>query len=156
MKIKRTYKLSFAEADRLIEKYYDGLTTGNEEQRLLEFLSQPDLPEQYKPEQAIFGYFDHKKQKKHITLLPYIRWASVAVLAALVVIGTQRFEIGNHANYACIDGKKTTDIQMVKSQALASLSDVSSAKNEVDEGFKSINDNRTIEQQLDVFSGLDK
>ena len=156
MNIKITHKLSFAEADKLIERYYEGLTTGKEEKMLQEFLSQRNLPEQYEPEQAVFGYFDQKKQKKHITLLPYIRWASVAAIAVLAVIGTYRFEVRNQSGYACIDGTRITDIQQVKSQALASLSDVSSSRNEVEDGLKNINDNGLMEQQLNVFSGLDK
>ena len=156
MIIKMKYKLSFSEADRLIEKYYEGVTSGKEEKQLQEFLSQVNLPQRYEPEQAIFGYFDHKKQKKPVSIRPYIRWASVAAVAVLAVIGTQLFDIRNQSGYAFIDGKRTTDIQQVKSQALASLSDVSSSGNEVEEGLKNINDNRLMEQQLNVFSGLDK
>ena len=156
MRIKITHRLSFAEADRLIERYYEGLTTGTEEKLLQEFLSQRNLSERYEPEQAIFGYFDHKRQKKHFTLRPSVRWASVAAVAVLVVIGTYRFEIRNQSGYACIDGIRITDMQQVKSQALASLNDMSSSRNEVEEGLKNINDNGLMEQQLNVFSGLDK
>ncbi|MDP4239708.1 MAG: hypothetical protein Q8904_09615 [Bacteroidota bacterium] len=156
MRIKMKYKLSPAEADRLIERYYEGLTTGEEEKQLQTFLSQAGLPERYKPEQAIFGYFNHKKQKAVFKIAPYIRWASVAAVVVLVLFSVQVFLTEKKANFAYIDGNRITNVQKIKSQALASLSDVSSSRDEVEEGLKNINDNGLIEQQLDVFSGLEK
>jgi hypothetical protein len=150
------HKLNFSEADMLIEKYYEGLTTVEEEKQLRDFLSQPSLPERFEPEQAILGYFNHKKQKTHFSLLPTIRWASAAAVIALIIIGSQLFVIERQSNYAYIDGKKVTDVREIKSQALASLSDISSSTDEVAEGLKSINGNELIQQQLDVFSGLEK
>lgn len=150
------HKLNFSEADRLIERYYEGLTTVEEEKQLRCFLSQPNLPERFEPEQAILGYFNHKKQKTQFYLLPTIRWASAAAVVALIVVSSQLLVIGRQSNYAYIDGKKTTDVREIKSQALASLSDISSSKDEVTEGLKSINGNELIQQQLDVFSGLEK
>ena len=41
MKIRYKHALSLAEADGLIEKYYDGLTSVAEEKELRSFLSQP-------------------------------------------------------------------------------------------------------------------
>lgn len=156
MIIKMKYRLSVSEADRLIEKYYDGLTTGAEEKQLKEFLMQPGLPEQYTPEQAIFGYFDHKKEKKHVNLRSSLRWAAVAAVIVLGVYGTQLFISTDQSNYAYIDGRKVSDIKEIKSQALASLDDISSSKDEVQESLKNINDNELVEQQLDVFSNPQK
>lgn len=150
------HKLNFLETDRLIEKYYEGLTTVEEEKQLRCFLSQPNLPERFEPEQAILGYFNHKKQKRHFSLLPTIRWASAAAVAVLIIVSSQLLVVGKQSNYAYIDGKKTTDVREIKSQALASLSDISSSKDEVAEGLKNINGNELIQQQLDVFSGLEK
>ena len=152
MRFQLKYKVSYAEADRLIEKYYDGLTTGAEEKQLQQFLMRSDLPEKYNAEQAIFGYFDHKKGKKHVRMLPYMRWAAVAAVLLLVVAGPQFFVSAHPSDFAYIDGRKVSDIREVKSHALASLGDISSSKDEVKESLKNINDNELIEQQLDVFS----
>ena len=152
MIIKIKQKLGYQQADALIEKYYDGLTTGDEEKQLRRFLLQPGLPEQYKPEQAIFGYFEHKKEKKHLSMHSYIRWVGVAAVVVLVVVGPQFFVSAKQSNYAYIDGKKISNIQEIKSQAINSLGDISSSKDEVQESLKNINDNELIEQQLDVFS----
>jgi len=156
MIINMKYKLSFPEADRLIEKYYDGLTTGAEERQLKKFLLQADLPEQYRPEQAIFGYFAHQQVKPAFRIPTYLRWAGVAAVIALILLGPQLYVSGNHSDYAYIDGKKVSNMQEVKSHALASLGDISRSRDEVKESFKSINDNELIEQQLDIFSAVEK
>ena len=154
MKIRINHKTDYSEANRLIEKYYDGLTTVEEEKQIQHFLSQPDLPERFDVEKEIFGYFDHKKKKPHKSILTYFRWASVAAVLAAVVFSLQVFMNSNSSNYAYIDGKKIYDVHQIKSQALESLQDVSSKTNEVEDGFKNLNDHQLIEQQLDVFSGL--
>jgi hypothetical protein len=150
------YRLSFSKADRLIEKYYDGLTTGAEEKQLKEFLMQPGLPEQYQAEQAIFGYFDHKKEKKQISMRSYLRWAAVATVIVAVVYGTQLFVYKSQSNYAYIDGRKVSGMREVKLQAMASLGNISTSNDEVRESLKSINDDELVEQQLDVFSNPQK
>ena len=156
MRFKMKYRLSFSEADRLIEKYYDGLTTGREEKQLNEFLMQPDLPEQYTPERAIFGYFDHKKEKPPLSMHSFQRWAAVAAVVVLGIYGTQLFVYTDQSNYAYINGRKVSDIREVKLQALASIGDISTSNHEVQESLKNINDNELIEQQLDVFSNPQK
>ena len=154
MKIKMKYKLDFYEADKLIEKYYEGLTTVEEERKLKKFLSQSNLPEYYKPEQTIIGYFNSKKQKTPIRFLTIIRWAGAAAVVLFAVFSTNRYINENQANFAYIDGKKITNVQEIKSRALASLSDISSKNNEVESGLKDLDNRELIKQQLDMFSGL--
>jgi len=155
MKIRMKHTINSIEADRLIEKYYEGMTTVEEEKRLQDFLSRPGLPERYRPEQAIFGYFFQKKQKKDFSIFPYIRWASVAALIVFTVFSLKTLTTQNQTNYAFVDGERITDIQEVKSQAMSSLRNISSDNDEVDEGLKNLNGNKLMEQQLDVFSGLE-
>ena len=47
-------KAEYEAIDRLIEKYYEGMTSVEEEKRLQAFLSRTGLPEKYAPEQAIW------------------------------------------------------------------------------------------------------
>lgn len=158
MIIRIKFKLSFGEANRLIEKYYDGLTTGIEERQLQKFLLRSDLPEQYKAEQAIFGYFDHKKEKTHVSTLSAMRWVGIvaAVVLVMIVVGPQLLLSANQSNYAYIDGKKVSDMREIRLQAIATLDDISSSKDEVKESLKNINDKELIELQLEVFSELEK
>jgi len=155
MKLMMKHTISNSEADRLIERYYDGLTTVEEENQLQHFLSQSALPERYGPEQAIFGYFFDKKQKKNFSIFPYVRWASVAAVLFIAVFSIKTITTQNQTNYAFVDGEKITDIQEVKSQAMSSLKNISSENDEVEEGLKNLNGNKLMEQQLDVFSGLE-
>ena len=54
---KRTHKLSFEQADRLIDKYYEGATSVAEEDALRSFLQQKGLPRKYDAEKAIFEHW---------------------------------------------------------------------------------------------------
>jgi len=154
MNIRIKHKTNFSKLDQLIERYYEGLTTADEEKQIHNFLTLPDLPKRFEVEKEIFGYFEYKKQKHHTSILPYFRWASVAATVAIVAFSLQVYLNTNQSNYACIDGKKTYDVNEIKSQALESLSAVTPKTNEVEEGFKNLNDHDEIKQQLDVFSGL--
>ncbi|HLP05024.1 MAG TPA: hypothetical protein VK152_06320 [Paludibacter sp.] len=154
MKLKTKHKITFEQADALIEKYYDGFTTVGEEKLLQDFLTQAGLPAKYKPEQAIFGYFETKKQKPAFNIRPYIRWAGAAAILVLA-IGIQTFNWKNIDSYAYIDGVKTTNKNEIQTQALASLSNVSADNNEVEQSLENLNDNEVM-QQLDVFSELNK
>jgi len=154
MNIRIKHKTDFSKLDQLIEKYYEGMTTSDEEKQIRNFLTLPGLPKRFEVEKEIFGYYDQKKKKPHAGILPYFRWASVAAAVAIVVFSLQVYMNTNQTNYACIDGKKIYDVTQIKSQALESLSDVSPKTNEVEEGFNNLNDHDVIKQQLDVFSGL--
>ena len=85
-------------------------------------------------------------------MLSYMRWTAVAAIVLLIAVGPQLFVSTNQSSYAYIDGRKVSDMRQIKTQALASLVDISSSKDEVKESLKSINDTELIEQQLDVFS----
>ena len=152
MKIRYKHALSLAEADGLIEKYYDGLTSVAEEKELRSFLSQPNLPEQYKVERDILGFFEAKKKKRISTvqLIPFKRWSSVAAVLIVGVFCIKFYMTAYPTNFVYVDGEKITDVSQVKQNALASLNDLSS--DEVADGLNSLNDSELIDQQLSVFS----
>jgi hypothetical protein len=152
MKIRYLHSLSFEQADKLIEKYYDGLTTVAEEKELRSFLSQPNLPEQYKVERDILGFFEEKKKKRISTvqLIPFKRWSSVAAVLIVGVLCVKFYMTAYPTNFAYVDGEKITDVGKVKQNAMASLNDLSS--DEVADGLNSLNDSELIDQQLSVFS----
>ena len=154
MKLIFKHKITFDEADRLIERYYEGETSVEEEKRLHTFLAQSRLPEKYAAEQAIFGYFDKRKQKNTFSLQPYLRRVGGAAAAIVIfVAGIQ--SIGSaQASYAYVDGVKITNIAEVKSRALAELTELSNSNNEVQKSLNDVTNNQLIKQQLEVFSGL--
>jgi len=154
MKIINQHSGNYEEIDRLIDRYYEGLTSSEEEKQLRNLLSRKDLPESYKPEQVIFGYFETKKQKRIFMLQPYLRWGTAVAAIVIMAFNLQVFMPTNASNYAFIDGKKTTNVDDIKMHALASLNNVSCDNEEVEKSFDSLNDKEIMKEQLDAFSGL--
>ena len=152
MKIRIKHKMTFEEADQLIERYYDGLTSVEEERQLKEFLLEPGLPVRYEAEQAIFGYFNPQQEKPGLNIRPFMRWAGVAAILLVGVFSIQIFIPEVHANYAYVDGRKITDINEIKLQAMATLNDIPSGNSEVEESINNLNNKDIIKQQLETFA----
>lgn len=152
MKLYIAKKLNYTEADMLIERYYDGLTTVEEEKKLQQFLSQPNLPEKYRAEQAIFGYFRKEEQKNKIIFPAYLRRVAVVALILTTAFTVQNLIAGRSNGYAIVNGKKITDKTEIKTMAMNSLREISSTNNEVEDGLNAINNNEIVEQQLAVFN----
>jgi hypothetical protein len=149
MKIRIKNRITFSDADKLIERYYDGLTSVEEEKQLYRFLSQSTLPERYAPEQAIFGYFDCKKMKVQFSLRPYIRWASVAAAIAFVVVTVHLLSTDNLSDYAYVDGKRITDVQLVKKFAETTMKQIS---DEMEHGNTKSDAKELMKEQLNAFT----
>ena len=145
-------KLDFVEADRLIERYYDGLTTMDEEKQLRKFLMQSNLPERYQVEKDILGFYETKKQKAKVHTMPFARRSAAAAILIVCLLSVKIYTAATPTSFAYVNGKKITDVQEVKQTALASLTEISSADNEVADGLNSLRDNELIDQQLDVFT----
>lgn len=143
------------EADRLIELYYDGLTTVAEEKILGKFLSKVKLPSKYEPEIALFGFFEKKKQKPSFSIKNKRPWVSVAAVAAICFFSIQFWSNDNQKSFAYIDGEKTTDMNIIKLQAIASLSELNSSGDIVAKTIQQLNDKDIVQQQLDVFSAFE-
>jgi len=56
--------INIQEAATLVNKYYEGYTSGEEEKLLYTFLSQKNLPKQFEADKAILGYFASRKKKR--------------------------------------------------------------------------------------------
>lgn len=154
MKVKFRYKLTFEQADKLIEKYYDGRTTVEEEKRLHGFLTQANLPAKYNSEQTIFGYFNEQKNNKRFQIPTYLRWTAVIAILFIGAFSFQVFTSNNKQNYAFINGEKISDIKLIKNHALASLSEMTNSKNEIEASINNLNNNNIVKQQLQVFSEI--
>ena len=155
MKIKRTDKMTFDQADQLIEKYYEGITSVEEEKELHAFLKNPDLPEKYHPEQAIFGYFKSGQEKPRFNLNVYLRWSGVAAVLLSGVFAIQLFLNTGEMSYAYIDGEKTTNLHEIKLHAMASLGNLPSGQSIVKENLQQVSSKDLIQEQLNVFSAFE-
>jgi len=155
MRLIRRNIITLREAEKLIEKYYEGETSVDEENQLRTFLAQSNVTEQFEAEKAIFGYFEHKKSKKQFTLQPYRRWMAVAAVLAGVIISVSTFQRAGNTNYAFVDGEKITEIQTVKSLAYMTMVSLVSDNNEVEDGLDNLRNDEMIKNQLDEFSGIE-
>jgi hypothetical protein len=146
--------ISCKEADKLLEKYYDGLTTGDEERLLKTFLSQRNLSERYVADSAMLGFFAREKtaSKPKSLIIPITRWTAVAaaLIGAIFVIKGMMAEPPRYIAY--IDGRKVTDIHLVKQQAMESLRSVAPARDEVQDAVKHLNTEDIVASQLAVFA----
>ena len=149
MRYKIKHKIATEQADRLIEKYFEGFTTVDEEKELKAFLAQTGLSAKYETEQAIFGYFENNKQKPVYSIRPYIRWAGVAVIILVFGLGVQIFRQQNLSDYAFINGVKITDKQMVRYIAENSLKEISRAS---EEKSSKLDAKEMMKQQLSAFA----
>lgn len=154
MKIYKSKKISTQEADKLLEKYYDGLTTVEEERKLHQFLSQPSLPEKYYAEQAMFGYFKAKKTVEKRQYPMYLRWVAIIAIVFTTAYTFQTINASQMKSYAIVNGKKITNTAKIKSIALTSIKEISSTNTEVEESLKTINPNKLVDEQLDAFNNL--
>ena len=123
----------------LCEKYFDALTTNEEEKALLHFLASDAANHPaFNEIKAVMGYFSTgksitKKKKMH-TVGKAMQWASMAAcIAVTAVIGTSIYRQGTlpatgnrEIFYACIDGKEYTDEEFVMQHMLATMNKMSS------------------------------
>ncbi len=156
MKIVKRHIVSLQEAEKLIEKYYEGETSVAEEKVLREYLSGKNVPPQFEVEKAILGYFASEKEKKTARLVPNaLKWmaSAVAVVAIfLVVLFTHQ---PSATSYAYVNGKKITDKDEIFALAQTTVGNLMSETDEVEIGLKNIQTGQTIESQLDVFAGVE-
>ena len=199
--------ISIQEAEVLLEKYYDGLTSKEEERLLHDFLAREDVPARFHAEKAMFGYFDNQKKvfdetidnlqillpdfdeteiKMRTTsddydaieeylkdaaaerqeiqapeprakgkILRMISWMSVAAVVMAFIFTTRSYSQSKN-DFAYINGKKCTNINIIKKEAITSMNVLSDENDEVSKSANLLeSDNEIIEQQLSVFAGLD-
>ena len=144
------------EAERLIEKYYEGETSVAEENLLREFLAPKDVPAQFEAEKAIFGYFEGKKQTIAVRFMPdYMKWVASAVAVVAICMGVLFSNQPSAVNYAYVDGKKITNKKQIRVLAQKTVSNLATINEELEIGLENIQSNQIIEGQLDVFSGIE-
>lgn len=136
----------------LIDKYFDGETTLDEEKKLREYFSQQDsmLHSELLQYAPLFRYFEHERENKALESIIhpqptdndgitqkrnkrslYIRYtAAAASLAILIAVGFKFSSLNNtNRTMAYIDGKKISNIETINNQAINALNNIE----EVDE-----------------------
>jgi len=121
-----------------IEKYFEGLTSLNEEQKLRDYFHQENIPQDLEMYKSLFQYFVAEREKKKQVFISFkpktrlllLRWGSIAAAACLLLFISLRLFLNTggtpfETSQAYIDGKKYTDIELIRTETLKSLENLS-------------------------------
>jgi hypothetical protein len=125
-------KIKKRNIDLLIEKYFDGSTSLEEERLMVKYFQKRNVPKHLEIYRPIFMFFlSEAKRKHHIKhLFMSMRNKSIAVAAACLIMffGVKMF-LNTHTVFetsiAYIDGKKYTDKNVISSEVIKSLNNLS-------------------------------
>lgn len=126
-------KLHETDIRMLIDRYMSGDTTNEEEATLRTWfrLAGDDIPEEWRPLRALFGFVDEQRSTTLQRAMHRPRiWISSAVAAVAIVIVmfvTQIYNVSTTTpqNYAVIDGKVYTNQEVINEQVDEALQTVS-------------------------------
>ncbi|KAA6350297.1 hypothetical protein EZS27_002263 [termite gut metagenome] len=129
--------------EKLLEKYFEGRTTREEEKKLRSLFSHDKfLPEHLQVYRPLFAYVDEEvrrsgtvtvkktvARKKHMIYI--LGGVAAGVLMILGIAGMHRHFEKHFSNYVFIDGKQFTDIDLIRQQAQSALDEVRISKKEI-------------------------
>jgi hypothetical protein len=146
------------EIEQLLEKYFEGLTTSEEEAMLRRFFTSGNVPANLMMYKPLFAYFDNEIKKSKPKQPNYILWLSAAAACAAILVGSfflvsQQNDCPATGNYVIINGRCYTDEATIRSMALKTLHEM--AENEdFTTGDKPSDVMNIIESQLKDFDFL--
>jgi hypothetical protein len=130
--------------EELLEKYFDGRTTCEEEKKLRKFFSHnTSMPEHLQVYRPLFAYLDEEARrnktvhpKRKVTALKRpvlytLGGLAAGLLLVLGIAGMSRYWNERQDNYVFIDGQQYTDIDLVRQQAQLALNEVRISREEV-------------------------
>ena len=142
--------------ETLLNKYFEGDTTCEEERRLRRFFAEGLVPEHLEVYRPVFAFFEAEQkelpeisgignavempelapfEKKTKTIRQYLTYSLSAAAAAILLLvgisGIYRHLSPAPANYVIIDGKEYTDVHLIREQAMVAFRDVSLSEEEV-------------------------
>ncbi len=137
--------------EQLLEKYFEGQTSLQEEQTLRNYFSQDNVDEslmEYKPmfeffneERALIDETDHKKLLDHSQRSTgrkiWLSRLSIGVAASIILFFGVKMTFFNQQkvnpaqSIVYVDGKKFTDIKTIQSQTLNTLQTISESDDDV-------------------------
>ena len=142
--------------ETLLNKYFEGETTCEEERRLRRFFAEGLVPEHLEVYRPMFAFFEAEQEeltevsgqcnagempelaifeKKTKTVRKYLTYSLGAAAAALLLLlgisGIYRHISPAPANYVIIDGKEYTDVHLIREQAMVAFRDVSLSEEEI-------------------------
>ena len=139
--------------DKLLNKYFEGETSLNEEKWLRDYFNRKNLPEQYEEYAPMFRHFAAKIESqsneerinpiaRNRKMLFFFKYSSIAacILIALL-IGLGRYT-NHNSSVAYINGKEYRNSDIINIQALNSIDNITSVNNE------------TIDSQIEIIDSF--
>lgn len=152
--------------DDLLNKYFEGETSADEERRLRTFFASDKVPQRLEIYKPMFAYFDEEIRKKQIpggmnkaiTKRRILYWIPAAAACLILLFGIRHFFFPPDPcfcseNYVVINGRCYTDIKKVKESAFDALQEVATPASEYFPE-RDTGDNGLIENQLKELSSI--
>jgi hypothetical protein len=131
--------------ESLIEKYFAGLTTLEEEQTLRDYFQTENIPDKWEIYRPLFQFFSAERESVTKKTIPLYtekkRWKnlhrfSIAAAASLLLLFGMKQILNTHrtlpeTSQAYIDGKKYTNIELIQLEALKALENLSAGNEDV-------------------------
>jgi len=123
--------------DELLNKYFEGETSLQEEEMLRDYFAQSTIDEKYKMYAPMFSFFSQERNEQPTNVIPLKPkkkklwlYASTAVAAvALLIVFVRLVTVPNDNDMSkslvYINGKKIYDTETINTQALISIDNVS-------------------------------
>ncbi len=130
--------------EELVDRYFEGETSCEEERELRRFFNNERVPEHLEAYRPLFAYIEqevkaYREERNHTAKATsrfrrfnYIISGVAAVVLLLIgIAGINRYLHDTPGNYVIIDGKQYTDDNIVREQALAAFRDIRTTEDEV-------------------------
>lgn len=136
--------------DELLDKYFEGATSCEEERELRRYFTEEEVPEHLQMYRPLFACLDMEAKEHRLRqqeeadkpkadpkrLLPHRWYYSIGGIAAglLILVGVAnlyRHTLATPTDYVIINGKRYTDANLIREQALSAFQDVSMSQEEV-------------------------
>ncbi|MDR2764478.1 MAG: hypothetical protein LBB90_05550 [Tannerella sp.] len=156
----------FREIEQLLERFFEGRTSGEEEQRLYRFFAQKALPEQWLRYKPLFSYFETGLAAEEYRLpdsgvRPHplshrkhrMVWAGVAALLAGILAGipflkeTMQFD-PYEGSYIVRNGVHITDLNRIRPELEATVQDVMQQQEEYERLIQTLDDTDSLDPAL--------
>lgn len=129
--------------EELLNKYFEGETSCQEEKELRALFMKGDVPEELKVYTPLFAYMEQEVQefrsqkKKKNTFFNHILYAISGVAACLLlVLATNAvYTYSKPDSYVIIDGKRYTDTELIREHAQIAFNDVKFTQDELFESL---------------------
>lgn len=130
--------------EELIERYFEGQTSCEEERELRRFFTSENVPEHLQVYRSLFTCLEQeakafreestltvKAPSRHRRFIYMMSGMVAGILLLIGIAGTKQYLHVTPENYVIIDGKQYTDDNLVREQALAAFRDMRTTEDEV-------------------------